>query len=198
MSKQITLNSSSLSSVIGKNPFNKRSSIFLKLFRQNHIIEPKKVEHYDEIKYVSPTQLGITNEKNILQLWSSLNNKNVVKIKCMKKKLFDLKNSWYLSGVADGLVEDNNLIEIKFRTKHFNHTIPIYDYIQIQSYMHLYDCKSCYYVQCFNNELKCELFEKSDSYWYTEILPKIIEFAQVYESLCENSDELQKFIYYNV
>ena len=199
MTKQMTINSSSLSSVIGKNPFNNRSSIYLKLFRQNNIVEPKGFERtFEQPDFLSCKNLGIKNEKDILKAWSSLNDKNIVKVKSMKKKLFELNNTWYLSGIADGLVEDNSLIEIKYRTKKFNDTIPIYDYIQIQSYMHLYDYKSCYYVQSFNNEIKSETFQKNDVYWYTEIIPKVIEFAQVYESLCDNSQEFEKFLYFNL
>ena len=200
MNKTIVINSSSISSVVGKNPFNNRSSVFLKLFKQNNEI-PKTNDYTPCTSFhkKSPAVLGTLNEKNILKLWSQISNKEIKSnLKITKKKLFDLKNTWYLSGIPDGIIEeDNSLLEIKYRTRYFNDTIPIYDYIQIQSYMQLLDFPSCHYVQSYNGELKCEIFKKNDAFWFTEIIPQIIEFSQIYESLCENNSEMKKFLYFS-
>jgi hypothetical protein len=191
----VTINSSSLSAITGQNPFLTRFNAFLKLFKQNKIISAKP-SHFS-----SPRDnfcaLGIKNEGDILKKWSDEKQLIIKKPYLRKKALFQLKNKWILSGVADGLTMNNDVVEVKYRTKMPAEQIPIYDYIQVQSYMQLYDSDKCYYVQCFENNIYSEIIHKDDEFWILHILPKILEFANVYEKLCNDPEEMQKFLYFS-
>jgi hypothetical protein len=193
---KITISSSNLSCVVGKNPFISRFSTFLKLLKQNNVIKHNNnFLNYDS-KKTKYCVNGIKNEKDIIESWCQKNNKWITKPNIKRKEIFQLKNQWILSGIPDGITNTNELIEIKFRNYEINQEIPIYDYIQIQSYLQLFDLQTCVYVQGFNGEIYSELIHRDDSYWILHILPKILEFAQIYEKLCDDPNEMNKFLYF--
>lgn len=195
----VTLTSSTLSIVTGQNPFSNRFAILTKLLKQHKIIGNKPINYpiQKDTKSIQNCTLGIKNESQILNEWCNSNNINAKKPDLKKKKLFDLNNSWILSGIPDALTDTNELVEIKHRSKYVFDQIPIYDFIQIQSYLQLYDMKICHYIQYYDGNLYSEKIYRDDSYWILHILPKILEFATLYEKISEDSDELEKIMYFN-
>lgn len=193
----VTINSSSLSAITGQNPFFTRFNTLLKLFKQNKVISNKPSPYAPYQTRERFCALGIQHEGDILKKWSEEKKIQFKKPLIKKKTLFQLKNKWVLSGVADGMTENNELIEVKYRTKYPCDEIPVYDYIQVQSYMQLYDSQCCHYVQCFDNNIYSEVIYKDDQYWILHALPKILEFANVYEKICNEPEEMQKFLYFS-
>tara|TARA_B100001996_G_scaffold377747_1_gene360845 strand:+ start:188 stop:790 length:603 start_codon:yes stop_codon:yes gene_type:complete len=188
--------SSSLSAVVGKNPYQNRLSSILYLLRKDNYIQ-KNVTEKQNVNENSPTNLGIKNEPLILKQWASENNYEISNTCTSKIKLFDIKQEWLLSGRPDAILTNGDLVEIKYRTSNTNfNSIPIYDWIQVQSYLHIFNTKTCHYVQSFDGNLKYDIIEKDDVYWYKHLIPNVLEYAAIYESLCDNPTELQTFLYY--
>lgn len=195
---------SSLSIIIGKNPYSCRLNIIKRLLQSElKTLNPKsKVEHDKEVNVSKANNNminGIKKEKGILLEWCKnynmvLEDKNE-KNKLKHIELFSLDNKWVLSGKCDGLLNNGDVIEIKNRVSGIPNNTPIQDYIQIQAYLQLYDSYVCHYVQNYDDVMDYKIVERNDEYWNKEIFPKIYEFALFYETCKKDEKALDVLLY---
>lgn len=76
----------------------------------------------------------------------------------IKPKVMKINNNFLLYGVLDGMMDDDIVIEHKARTKRlfyadFHTEIYNYEYIQIQSYLFLYNKEQAYLVETLGNDV---------------------------------------------
>jgi len=91
----------------------------------------------------------------------------------------------HIGGYVDGLVNDSKIVEVKCRRNRFFKWLPVYEKIQIMSYMHVVGRTRCDWVQYYNGQIRIDTHEFDEDYWYLvrkEILKKWNEFLE----LCTN------------
>lgn len=91
--------------------------------------------------------------------------------------------NFVIVGKIDGIEKDekdgsNVLIEIKNRIRKLRKSVPIYEFIQIQTYLNIIPgLKKAKLIEQYNNEIHTEVIIKDVIYWEEEILPKIVNFC---------------------
>ncbi|KXJ27801.1 CRISPR-associated exonuclease Cas4 [Exaiptasia diaphana] len=91
---------------------------------------------------------------------------------------------WVLQGRADALVEDE-VIEVKNRTNRFMQ--PIYDLIQLQAYLFLYNKEKGVLLERLKGENKESKFEFKEGFWIDDAIPAMKDFVEELQNLIEKS-----------
>ena len=74
------------------------------------------------------------------------------------------------------------ILEIKNRTRKIYKMIPVYEYIQVQTYCQLLDLEHAKLVQQYQDEIKVHPITRNHSLWNEEIEPAIQEFIETVHS----------------
>lgn len=76
------------------------------------------------------------------------------------------------------------LVEIKNRAKGLFNRVRDYEEVQCQTYLQMLgDIKYCRLVEQFNDERKGYLIEKNDEKWKDDIIPKLLNFCELFHSM---------------
>jgi uracil-DNA glycosylase len=107
------------------------------------------------------------------------------------------KISWGIGGRIDGF-RDGVLIEIKNRKSRIFNPLPVYDYIQIQTYMQLLNVRNATVIQCLTTEdNKVESkelnFTRDDKFWDANILHELKIFVYSLANFVQDSLLQDKF-----
>ena len=89
---------------------------------------------------------------------------------------------WGIGGKIDGF-RDGVLVEIKNRKSKLYIPLPIYDIVQVQSYMQILNVQNAILIQCLitqygTHELKETNLKRDDLFWNKEVLPELILFIE--------------------
>ena len=83
-------------------------------------------------------------------------------------------------GKIDGIEEEdgtNILIEIKNRIKRLRKHVPEYEYVQVQTYLHMLGLNKAKLIEQYNTETHTEIVISDDKYWNEIILPELKRFC---------------------
>ena len=94
-----------------------------------------------------------------------------------------------LGGKVDGITNENTLVEVKNRQYRLFSEIPIYEKIQIHTYMYLTGIKQCHYVQCYKDKSNTELLNYDEDF-YQDVLHNLTKFVEMVSRLTK-SENLQ-------
>lgn len=128
------------------------------------------------------TSHGIKLEKTAIELFVEQTSIPVTP----DNKLHSLKinSSFSIRGKIDGRIE-NGIIEVKNRTRKLFYTVPHYEYIQIQLYMHILNCKYAKHVEHFNGTIHVSDIHLDDSF-VLKTLNKLCRFDNLLQDVCTN------------
>jgi hypothetical protein len=89
---------------------------------------------------------------------------------------------WGVGGRIDGF-RNGQLIEIKNRKNKFFNPLPIYDFIQVQTYMHILNLQQAVVIQCLVEEdgrIKRDeqTIDRDHHFWETEVQPYLDLFVK--------------------
>lgn len=90
---------------------------------------------------------------------------------------------WGIGGRIDG-IRDGVLIEIKNRKSKIYDPLPVYDYIQVQSYMQMLKVPNATVIQCLSDQTgktitKEKNIKRDDKFWELDVLPKLKNFIKL-------------------
>jgi putative phage-type endonuclease len=173
----INLYATDIASVLGLNPFETSWMLLEKKIEDKHKFSGNKFTEHGN-KYENSALIKYQNESNI---------KVVKDNKTLKHKVYN-----WLTGIVDGITENNKIIEIKcpYRKKRNINSIddiPKHYWVQCQVYMNLLDIDNTDYVEYYikpgsptdGKYGSISTFNiQKDNIWWENNLPKIIKFHE--------------------
>lgn len=96
---------------------------------------------------------------------------------------------WALQGRADALLRDK-VIEVKNRKNRFMQ--PLYDLIQLQAYLYLYEMPEGILLERLHKENNETPVKFEDNYWNEEVVPALKDFVVVLQNHVEKNMTLLK------
>lgn len=138
----------------------------------------EEIEHSENIKSFCNKQMGKQFEQNAIKQYEKNNNVIVEEYTKYIKKDFmkTTKCKWFLGGRVDGVINFDKIIEVKNRRKCFYHCIPIYEIIQIYTYMYVFDINQSSLIEQYQNEIKTTNFIYTKGY-ENYVLPRLKHFC---------------------
>ena len=107
----------------------------------------------------------------------------------------DIKVEWQLIGKIDGLTSDNDLIEIKNRTKKLFKELRKYEEPQIMTYLHLFDKSKGYLVEQLKTKDQIQInyvpVSYDENYFENKVLPSVYKFINYFAVFMQN-EEMKK------
>jgi hypothetical protein len=154
------------------------------------IVEIQKEKQKEMIKKVSSlvhTERGTRDEDKIIK---SFEKKTDTKVTANNSKFYkkEILDGVIVGGKIDGLTDTGELIEVKNRQYRFFNPIPLYDKIQIYTYMYILSKKSCKVVQNLKGKTTETDIEFKQEFW-DGIKGGIKEFVERYNGLMESEEE---------
>ena len=83
-------------------------------------------------------------------------------------------------GKIDGIEVENGqniLIEIKNRINRLRKSVPVYEYIQVQTYLAMIGLEKAKLIEQYNAETHTEVIVANNEYWNNTILPELKRFC---------------------
>jgi hypothetical protein len=76
-------------------------------------------------------------------------------------------------GRVDGMVDANQIVEVKNRAAHFFDVLPLYERVQVQLYMWLTGAETCLFVQRLDGDMREELVPYDEAFLLHVVFPAI-------------------------
>jgi hypothetical protein len=154
----------------------------------------------EDLKSFVLTERGKISENDSLNRLEKSNN---TKIRERNQKFFKrtihfeneegIPDKFIIGGRVDGITEDGCLVEVKNRQyKIFNH-IPIYEKVQIHTYMFLTGITECKYVQSFKGVDIEEVIKFDYSFWEM-VKEKSIQFIKTVSCISKDVEKQNSLI----
>ena len=140
-------------------------------------------------------QMGIQFEKSAIEQYEKRFNVKVDSTNNYVKRLFEEDGlyKWYVGGRIDGVIGFDKIVEIKTRKKGFYPCIPIYEILQIYTYMFAMSINKASLVEKYEDEMKETNFVYSDGY-ESYALTKLKTFCSFMEEFVNNVDLNEQFM----
>jgi len=113
------------------------------------------------------TQMGIQFEDNVKCKYENKIKEKIEDVSKYHKRCFyeDDMFKWFVGGRVDGLTsESKKIIEIKNRKNGIYPCIPLYEIIQVYTYMYIHELNQATIVEQYNNEIEETHFIYSQGY----------------------------------
>ena len=173
----ISLYATEISTVLGLSPYETSWMLLEKKIEKKHKFTGNKFTEHGN-KYENSALIKYQNDSNI----SVIKDNNTIRHK---------EHSW-ISGIVDGITENNKIIEIKCpyrRKRNLNslEDIPKQYWVQCQVYMNILDIKETTYIEYYvkpgsptdGTSGTISTFNiKKDQNWWENNQPKIIKFYE--------------------
>ena len=75
------------------------------------------------------------------------------------------------------------LVEIKNRTKALFNKVRDYEFVQVQTYLHMMNLQEARLIEQFNNERKSYDISRDQEYWKSDVIPKMENFCKTFHHL---------------
>ena len=142
-----------------------------------------KIEPADVTSYCNK-QMGIKLEKTAIERYEHEYNVKVDALSnYVKKEFYESNHSkWWIGGRVDGMIGIDKVVEVKNRKNRLFDSIPIYEKIQLSTYMYSLNVTHGVLVQMFKNMLKVHDTHLDIGWYENVILNKL-------KKLCNFMDE---------
>lgn len=163
-----------------------------------------KTDQQDIIKSIESKincKFGSTQENTAINQYQNkyntlITNKNN---KFYKKKIQSIDSySIYVGGYVDGIKDDGTIIEVKNRMRKFFDPLPMYDIIQLQTYLFILNSSNGELVEQLKdnkNNIKTTLIDIDLQMWENLIQPKIIQFCKAIIKILNNKELQNEYIH---
>ena len=110
---------------------------------------------------------------------------------------------YFIGGKIDGITRDGKtLVEIKNRVNRLFGRPPVYENIQVQTYLHLLDIDKAFLVECLKSKngtsisenVNCISINRDRAYFEMEVIPKIEGFVNLIVHLIHDEALQDKFV----
>ena len=144
-------------------------------------------------------RFGTIREINALDFYREKYNVEVItNIDQRSKKIITIDGTelWIISRL-DGMKMDGTVIEIKNRIYKLFDEVREYEWLQVQTYLHVYGLPKAELVEFLQNSggtMKINEVERDDTYW-DEILLKILgNYFRVFLKIIKNESKIKKYM----
>ena len=138
---------------------------------------------------------GIIYEPKIIQKVENNFNMEIINRNTEIKYInIKLKDGYLLKvgGKIDGM-NNNELIEVKHRKYKLLNYVPVYEKIQVQTYMQMFGFDSCKFVEEYNNEIKTYNINKENNEW-SKIRKDLIYHGNNLVELLQDNNKLFEYL----
>ena len=112
----------------------------------------------------------------------------------LKKQMGTVRDEpWFLGGKIDAISDDRTtVVEIKNRVRRLFRTVPEYERVQLESYMHLLDLDRALLVECFTSldarmDINVMEVARDPERWDSTIVPALSEFVRTLFGLLDDA-----------
>lgn len=163
--------------------------------RHNFEIKTQKLEREyvnpiirNQIRQIANKNWGIKRESIAIDLYEKkYGTKIITNIESVNKKIFD---DVILTGKVDGITQDDEIIEVKNRIKRYFNPIPMYEFIQIQCYMYLFEKQTTILIECLDLDIKAHRICYDELFFESFILNKIKNFVRKYSEITNSPSSM--------
>lgn len=140
-------------------------------------------------------QMGIKFEKSAIERYEKLYNVKVDSVNNYIKRSFkeDGLCNWLVGGRVDGVIGYDKVIEIKNRQKGFYPCIPIYEILQLYTYMFAMNINQASLVEMYDGDIKETNFIYTSGY-ETYALTKLNKFCTFMEEFVNDACLNERFM----
>ena len=140
-------------------------------------------------------QMGIHFEKSALKTYEERFNVKIDSVNNYVKNSFkqDGLYNWFVGGRVDGVIGFDRIIEIKNRKKGFYPCIPLYEILQVYTYMYAMSVKQASLVEMFEGDIKETRFVYSSGF-ESFALTKLTKFCEFMEEFMNKDDLKEEFM----
>lgn len=163
------------------------------------LAEEEKKEVRKIVEGYTNKRFGTIREINAIDFYKEKYNVEVItKIDQRSKKILTIDSAelWVISKL-DGMKMDGTVIEIKNRIYKLFDEVREYEWLQVQTYLHVYGLPKAELVEFLQNSggtMKINYVEKDDTYW-NEVLLKILgDYFRVFLSIIKNEVKIRKYM----
>ena len=148
--------------------------------------------------------MGIQFEKKAIEMYEETCNSQIkdvskhVKVdeprKYVRKQFRENdKCQWFVGGRVDGTISNDKIIEVKNRKNRLFESVPIYEILQVYTYMYAMDINKASVIQMYNGEQKITDFTYTVGY-EQYVLQKLNHFCNFMEAFIDNYDLKKRFM----
>ena len=137
------------------------------------------------------TKYGTKTESSAIEVYEAKTG-NEVSMKnttCKSRTVGDIM----IRGKIDGMTADDKILEIKNRTKRLFGEVRLYEYIQVQCYLFIYDMQCADLAENFKSEMNIFAIERDDDF-ISEVFRKLCAFDKALtDVLSEDTNKEEYF-----
>jgi hypothetical protein len=150
----------------------------------------------DDIISYGNKKIGESFEETAIKQYERLFNVSIeVRTAYVKRSFHETeKHKWLIGGRIDGLLKNETVIEVKNRINCFFKTIPVYEQIQLSTYMYAMKLNKSILIEKFNDNIKTTTFNFNPWWFENLILNKLKRFCLFMEKFLVNDELKEKFI----
>lgn len=137
---------------------------------------------------------GCLQENSAIDTYEKQHNKQVRErnSQLFKKQIRVSGDTITVMGRVDGIIDGNEITEMKNRMRGFFAHVPLYEKVQTQTYLWLTGMSRCRLVQHFHGQTKEDIIERDEGFWNDDIVPGLTRFMGRLSILLNSSDELHE------
>jgi hypothetical protein len=150
----------------------------------------------DDIVSYGNKQFGNSFEEVAIKQYEQLFNVSIeINIDDVKRAFYEgEKRNWLVGGRIDGLLENDTVIEVKNRMRCFIKTIPLYEQIQLSTYMFAKQLNKSILIEKYNDNIKTTPFNFNPWWFENVVLQKLKRFCLFMEKFCVDDELKETFI----
>ena len=102
-----------------------------------------------------------------------------------------------VGGKVDGIAGDDTVVEVKNRISGFKDPLPVYDIVQLQTYLFITKLRKGGLVEQFKydkSETKSTIIEWDGDAWYQTIRPRVARFSNAFEAFLDDEVTQLRFL----
>lgn len=169
----------------------------------NNIKECIKYELFlEKCKKYMICSFGKSHESNVLNKYIEQSSKTCIKGKLFKDmEIFKCKHfSIIITGTPDAITDNNEIIEIKNRIHSFSKSIKECDYIQLQTYLNIYNYQYGTLVEGMiidenNGDININSFElERDNMFFKRIKTSLVKICVIVYKLLIDQEAYQEYL----
>ena len=171
----------------------------------NKVLETEKlsVEEQNILKkaaegYTNKT-FGTIREDNVVDLYRKRMGVEVVtKLQSRYKKVYEFEgNELWLISKIDAMKMDGTVLEIKNRMYKLFEEVREYEWLQVQTYLEVYNLESAELVEFLNigdGEMKINKIERDRKYWEEIVLSDLGNYFRTFVKIINDRKKMKKYL----
>ena len=157
-----------------------------------------------EIQKTLYTTFGTKREVDAISAYEKQTGLNVTRLKSFNSLEIadtDANNpNVIITGGVDGLLGDDCILEVKNRTRRLFHKVPMYERVQVEAYMRIFDKSRAVLLEFLLQQApeSPPVFDvhevlRDDNLWLNTIVPRLFAIDRLLKAVCEDDEQAKDY-----